>query len=130
MERNYSSLEIENENYPTSNPEGISCDNCGVEFEKPLFTTVSSGQVLKEYYACPKCLSKIISVDVQKPKKVNHFEITKEEELKAEVKEDVKIEANILGCKNSIGYLRRRPKNTPIPEECFICNKIIGCMAY
>lgn len=130
MERNSSSLEIKNENYPTSNPEGISCDNCGDRFEKPLFTTVSSGQVLKEYYACPKCLSKIISVDVQKPKKINQFEITKDEESKAEIKEEIKIEDKILGCKNTIGYLKRRPKNMPIPEECFICNKMIDCMAY
>ena len=130
MERNSSSLEIKNENYPTSNPEGISCDNCGDRFEKPLFTTVSSGQVLKEYYACPKCLSKIISVDVQKPKKVNQFETNRYEETKAEVKEEIKKEDKILGCKNTIGYLKRRTKNTPIPEECFICNKMIDCMAY
>ena len=120
---NLSEIE-QQENLPT-NPKGVSCDSCGEKFEKPLFTTMASGQVLKEYYACPKCLSKIISVDVQKPK----------EEIKPEVitKEDQKIEQNktsIPGCKNTLGYLKRRPKTAPIPEECFTCNKMIDCMAH
>ena len=124
------SLKVGQEEYLPTNPEGISCDSCGVKFEKPLFTTMASGQVLKEYYACPKCLSKIISVDVQKPKE----DIKSEEFVKDEPKiENQKVEQNngsIPGCKNTIGYLKRRPKNTPIPEECFTCSKMIDCMAY
>ncbi len=130
MNRNINTLDMEQNNSSTSNPEGICCENCGDRFEKPLFTTISSGQVLKEYYACPKCLSKIISVDVQKPKKVTQIENFKEELPEAEIKEETKIENKIIGCKNSIGYLKRRPKNSPIPEECFTCNKMIDCMAY
>ena len=130
MNRNINTLEMEQNHNSTSNPDGISCDNCGDRFEKPLFTTVSSGQVLKEYYACPKCLSKIITVDVQKPKKATKIENVNEEVPEIEAKEEAKTEDKILGCKNSIGYLKRRPKNSPIPEECFICNKMIDCMAY
>ena len=129
------SLKIGQEEYSPSNPEGISCDSCGEKFEKPLFTTMASGQVLKEYYACPKCLSKIIAVDVQKPKENIKTEAIFKEEPKIEKLkvEEPKIEKNndsIPGCKNSIGYLKRRPKNSPIPEECFTCSKMIDCMAY
>jgi hypothetical protein len=125
-----SSLKVGQEDYSPTNPDGISCDNCGEQFKKPLFTTIASGQVLKEYYACPKCLSKIISVDVQKPKKVEPVEIKKEDPPKLESKEAEKNKQEIPGCKNTIGYLKRRPKNTPMPEECFTCNKMIDCMAY
>lgn len=128
MEKNMSSLKVGQKDYSPTNPKGISCENCGKKFEKPLFTTISSGQVLKEYYACPNCLSKIISVDVQKAKNIKQPEIFKEEEPKIE---KVKAEKETIpGCKNTIGFLKRRPKNTPIPEECFTCNKMIDCMAY
>jgi len=30
-------------------------------------------------------------------------------------------------CKNQFGYLRTLPKNAPIPDECFSCEKIIDC---
>ncbi len=125
-----SSLKVGKEDYSPSNPEGISCDSCGEKFEKPLFTTLSSGQVLKEYYACPKCLSKIISVDVQKAKKIKQPEISREEEPKIDNTKTEKEKETIPGCKNNIGFLKRRPKSTPIPEECFTCCKMIDCMAY
>ena len=125
-----SSLKVGKEDYSPSNPEGISCDSCGEKFEKPLFTTLSSGQVLKEYYACPKCLSKIISVDVQKAKKIKQPEISKEEEPKIDNTKTEMEKETIPGCKNNIGFLKRRPKSTPIPEECFTCCKMIDCMAY
>jgi DNA-directed RNA polymerase subunit RPC12/RpoP len=130
MEKNMSSLKVGQEDYSPTNPEGISCDNCGKKFEKPLFTTISSGQVLKEYYACPKCLSKIISVDVQKSKNIKQPEIIKDEEPKLDNTKTEKKKETIPGCKNTIGFLKRRPKNTAIPEECFTCNKMIDCMAY
>jgi hypothetical protein len=30
-------------------------------------------------------------------------------------------------CKHSLGYLKTLPKNTPIPEECLSCAKIVEC---
>jgi hypothetical protein len=30
-------------------------------------------------------------------------------------------------CKYKFGYLRTLPKNTPIPDECYSCDKIIDC---
>jgi hypothetical protein len=130
MEQTMSTLKLGQEDYSPTNPEGISCDSCDEKFEKPLFTTISSGQVLKEYYACPKCLSKIITVEVQKPKKNKQPEVFEKEEPKLDNSKGEKDIETIPGCKNTIGFLKRRPKNTSIPEECFTCNKMIDCMAY
>lgn len=123
-----SALKVGKEDYTPSNPSGISCDTCGDKFEKPLFATISAGQVLKEYYACPRCLSKIVTVEVQKPKKEK--EMIKKEETKVDQPKVEKKKEEIPGCKNNLGYLKKRPKNTPIPEECFTCSKMIDCMAH
>jgi len=31
-------------------------------------------------------------------------------------------------CVHEFGYLRDMPKNTPIPDECFGCPKVLRCM--
>jgi hypothetical protein len=31
-------------------------------------------------------------------------------------------------CVHQFGYLRTMPKNTPIPDECFGCPKVLRCM--
>jgi len=32
------------------------------------------------------------------------------------------------GCPHNFGYLKDLPKNTPIPDECFGCPKVIECL--
>jgi len=32
------------------------------------------------------------------------------------------------GCSHTFGYLATRPPDTPIPQECLICPKIVECM--
>jgi len=87
---------------------------------------VSSGLLVEEYYACPKCLSKVGSVERQKSVEVDEAD-EEEEPLKMEVKDT--LEENVA-CMHNLGYLKRRPKNTPIPEECLTCPKMIDCMSY
>lgn len=36
--------------------------------------------------------------------------------------------SDFKGCSYKFGYLRSLPKNTPIPDECFGCPKIIQCL--
>ncbi len=36
---------------------------------------------------------------------------------------------NSSGCPHSFGYLKEHPKNTPIPNECLTCTKIMECLA-
>lgn len=33
------------------------------------------------------------------------------------------------GCPHHFGYLKEHPKNTPIPNECLTCTKIMQCLA-
>ena len=40
-----------------------------------------------------------------------------------------KEEKNHIKCPHYFGYLSKLPKNTPIPEECFFCSRVIECMA-
>ncbi len=32
------------------------------------------------------------------------------------------------GCPHHFGYLSKRPKDIPIPEECLTCRKMVQCM--
>ena len=39
-----------------------------------------------------------------------------------------KKESGSSGCPQSFGYLANRPKDTPIPQECLVCPKMVDCM--
>lgn len=36
---------------------------------------------------------------------------------------------NKLKCPHSYGYLAIRPKDSPIPQECLCCLKVIDCLS-
>ena len=38
-------------------------------------------------------------------------------------------DAKTSGCPHHFGYLNEHPKNTPIPNECLTCTKIMECLA-
>jgi DNA-directed RNA polymerase subunit RPC12/RpoP len=125
MERNITSFKFESSQF-SATPAISRCSTCGEEFETPLLAMVSSGFVVEEYYACPKCLSKVGSLEQPKNLEVN--ETVKEEEEALEMKiEDIGEES--VACAHHLGYLKRRPKDTPIPEECLTCSKMIDCMS-
>ena len=128
MERSRSSLKFEIDSHlPSETHERSRCNTCGEEFEAPLFAVVSSGYLLEEYYACPRCLSKVGVVERNKTVEVDE---TEEEDKKfQEIEVEDKMEEAVT-CAHYLGYLKRRPKNTPIPEECLTCSKMIECMSY
>jgi DNA-directed RNA polymerase subunit RPC12/RpoP len=123
MNRNVAALKFQGA--PVS---GSTCGACGESFENPLLAMVFNESVVEEYYACPNCLSKVASIR-QKPD-VEEVEETDEVEEFAEPVADVaEVEGGVeAGCLHELGYLKRRPKNTPIPEECLTCSKMIDCM--
>jgi hypothetical protein len=158
VERSLSPTRFDPAQFTAETRETSRCSICGEEYETPLFTVVSSGYLIAEYYACPRCLSKVHRVQRQKrviPVELDEEESEEEAPLEPEQVEEAqepeeaevaepepepepepvrfeveeKAEA-VAGCAHSLGYLKRRPKNTPIPEECLICNKMIDCMAY
>jgi DNA-directed RNA polymerase subunit RPC12/RpoP len=125
MERNVTSLKYGIESPVLSATHASSrCSACGEDFETPLLAMVFSDSLVEEYYACPKCLSKVGSVGRQKDFEVDEAE---EEEKSLETEFEDTIEETV-GCTHHLGYLKRRPKNTPIPEECLTCSKMIECM--
>jgi hypothetical protein len=131
------------ETHPTPRNDSCSCQRCGGKFEKPLFAVNNSSGVGEGYYACPFCLSKIGSAKEEvaesgAPQEAVQVQVPVEEELaeEAPVVEDVKKKYNIPDkieipptvCKYHVGYLKKRPKNTPVPEECFTCVEMLDCM--
>jgi len=111
---------------------GSRCRACGETFETPLLAMVFSESATEEYYACPKCLSKVASIR-KAPEIEEAYAV--EDALEDDVAEpkaaEVAVEGNVEGprsCVHYLGYLKKRPKNTPIPEECLTCSKMIECM--
>jgi hypothetical protein len=110
--------------------ENSSCNICGEEFKKPLLAELHSGSIIEEYYACPRCLTKV--GDVEHERKAEADEALEEEaELPLEVEETPNVETGkteeTQTCPNYMGYLRKRQKGTPIPEGCLTCTKMIDC---
>ena len=128
MERSFSPSKFEIDSHlPSETHKSSRCNTCGEEIKTPLFTVVSCGYLLEEYYACPRCLSKV--GDVERNKTVEVDEAEEEEEKVQEREVEDKMEETVA-CAHHLGYLKRRPKNTSIPEECLTCAKMIDCMAY
>lgn len=102
--------------------DGLTCGECGEVFQKPILATVSAGDLYKTYYACPRCLTKV---------KEASFPKTEEEDEKVVVQsQDISKECEKAGgkCKHFFGFLKKRPKNMPIPDECLTCDKMIECL--
>ena len=122
------SAEDKNTNRNSSDTDGkAKCKTCGEEYRKPLLAVIVSGNELKEYNGCPNCLSK-----VNGKIRIRTCEI-KEDEDKTNTKQ-IKVEEAIQteknkNCQHEIGYLKQRSKDTPIPEECFVCSKMIECVS-
>lgn len=103
---------------------GYRCNWCHETFQKPLLAADSSGGRVHVYYACPRCLSK---VDVKECRRIG--EGGESHSGHAVVEKDRKVvgEQASVGCKHFLGYLRKRPKNTPIPDECLTCERMVEC---
>lgn len=129
MERNLSPLRFDSDSHKFPEiHENSRCDTCGEEFEQPLFAVVSSGYLTEEYCACPRCLSKVGGVE--SPKNVETDKAEDDQSQETEVKIEVDRMEETVVCPYYLGYLKKRQKNSPIPEGCLTCNKIIECMSH
>ena len=135
---------------------GATCGSCGEMFETPLLAMVFSEAEVQEYYACPNCLSKVASIREKPvaPEEVAEIEeagfgLSEEPESVADVADVVADQVDEVagvggeavaaaevdaiegdgpaGCAHYLGYLKKRG-NTPIPEACLTCSKMIDCM--
>lgn len=85
--------------------------------QKQIFTA----NTYNKNHTIAKTVSPAVKIEEkEESQRIKHVSIIKQENL------DVKKE-NPEGCKNFVGYLKGHSKNKPLPDECFVCSKLIGC---
>ena len=107
-------------------------ENCGREFEKPILITNKSVNPPQTYLGCPYCLSRI-DVEVSEAEKIEEKieQTSKLIEIKKIIEKNAKKEkekAKEIKCPYHFGYLKEKGKDSPIPEECLVCPKMLECM--
>ncbi len=121
MRKSLASLKLENEHYYfRENQISFRCNECGGTFQQPILATVSSSGNIKKYYACPRCMTQVRKKESQKSEKSG--------ETSMSMKKTVTKLAEGVKCEHFLGYLKKRPKDTPVPEECLTCDKMIECL--
>lgn len=109
-----------------------SCVRCGRAVSTPVRLTDLSRRPLEEtYYACPFCFSRLDIEDVAEHLEHSHphgaaSSLSKIPVLRLPTEK--KPAVAVSNCSHEFGYLRSRPKDSAIPDECLICPKILQCM--
>jgi len=106
---------VENEN------SGVCCEACGRVFENPIQLTNLSAMPMQTYNACPFCFSRLELENLGVPASKDGGSIL--EKSQKNMESDLQPE-----CPHYLGYLRKRPKNTSIPDTCLTCKKMIQCL--
>jgi hypothetical protein len=130
---------------------------CHKEIEEPILLNNMSMTPPEQYYACPRCLIKLDTevenekdtleehapsppmhpslekvldaISASSQREIEDVEDKEEGPVKPSgEKEKVSKEERPKGCPHHFGYLAQRPKNTPFPQECLTCQKIVECM--
>jgi len=99
----------------------FTCKRCRRKFQKPILATVMISGQTKKYNACPRCLTQVQDF---RPKE------KREEKIPAQTIEPTKptTAENNGSCGHFFGYLKKREKQAPFPEECLICGKMVECL--
>ena len=109
-----------------------SCSKCGRSFTEPIELTVLAEGSHEAYHACPHCFSKVNLVDKNVVKTESPLDKLKKGQRKAPPsvsRKDAKNETiKPAGCAHFLGYLKTRPKGSPIPDDCLLCAAIMECM--
>lgn len=124
MQKSAGSFKSNDEDYYLrENKSSFKCNECGEEFQKPILATVSSDVSVHKYFACPRCLAEVSNVKDQEDVESKETVFPQREVRKAAAKLEQSVK-----CNHFMGYLKQRPKNTPFPEECLTCSKMIDCL--
>ena len=123
MERSQIVLKWDSQNQDEENQASFRCSECDEIFSKPILATLSSRGQVQTYYACPRCLTKVAEKRSSKSERETSPLIEK-------VKKATAIEESGVKCMHFPGYLKKRPKNSPIPDECLICGKMVECLVH
>jgi len=99
------------------------CGECARTFQRPILATVSTGSQTQTFYACPRCMTKVQGF--RPSSKENEEEppasTVEPRRLKPEPESELK-------CEHFFGYLNKRQKNTPFPDECLMCLRMVECL--
>ncbi len=77
----------------------------------------------------PQAKPSIIEENVIKEEPRSEIFFTEEETEEAPIIEaSAEKENQSSGCPKTFGYLAKRPKDAPIPQQCMLCPKIVDCM--
>ena len=103
------------------------CNICGEEISQPLFAEISSGAIVHEYFACPRCLSKVGTVE-HREKEVDDSDGEEDPNEDTGIESQANNTEETSKCPHYLGFLKKRQKNSAIPEGCLVCTKMIECM--
>jgi len=113
-------------------------DKCGKFFSEPIKLTVRAESSLETYYACPHCFSRVSDLDnlEKSPKETPSTDLKKGldeaplKDLKKAKPEEAKgnEKDKPVGCAHYLKYLKTRPKDAPIPDDCLTCAALMKCM--
>ncbi len=100
------------------------CEECGKLYEAPILAHIISAGQMQEYYACPRCMTRVPETTeiIQKPH-------PPAQALKTKKPAAPEKEA-IAGCIHYFGYLKKRPRDEPFPNECLTCSKMVDCLMH
>ena len=135
------------ENPNESNKSHYLCPNqeCRKIFQKPVALTDLSQTPPRPYSACPHCgfaLKKTSPSTVGKktmltlktprsPEDPVRAQPTVAKNIQERPTSSSKsLQARPPECSHFFGYLRKIPKNTSMPDECFSCLKMVECISY
>ena len=126
--------------------------NCHRKIEAPILLNNLSTTPAEQYHACPHCfikldadaekdenltqeatpsppvhpgLEKVLGVISAQPRKKEEEKKKKEE---PPVEPPEREEKGPSECSHHFGYLANRHRDSPIPQECLTCPKIVDCM--
>jgi hypothetical protein len=100
------------------------CPNtaCNRSFRAPIKTLNLQETPSEPYYACPFCLTKIETPELQ-----NQERLSKETQPIKLVEEKHKDDTKPAACGHHLGYLSERVQKE-IPDGCLVCKDIVACM--
>jgi len=132
-----------------SNESFYRCPNqeCRKIFQKPIVLTDLSQTSPQVYSACPHCGFHLEMASLSAVGKKNKlaFKIPRSPEESMEISEKPTADKDVQKlptaspkplqgrppkCSHFLGYLRKIPRDTPIPDECFSCPKMVECLSY
>lgn len=101
---------------------------CGKIFIEPIELTVRIRGSPETYYACPHCFSRL-SLSGNRQKDPSEAPLCASKKASWETIRDIE-NNRPKGCVHFLGYLKTRPKSSPIPDGCLTCTSIIHCMGF